>query len=67
MDLNQLLYNHQLAMLKAQAPEQTGKPMSSFDMVGFYAKRIRAWRHGEGLSSRGWPGDLGSCLAADLP
>ncbi len=55
MDLNQLLYNHQLAMINAQRVT-SGEPRDShFDLVVYYAKRIKAWRDAKGLSGIGWP------------
>ena len=57
MDLNQLLYNHQLAMLNAQRANARESRATYFDLVGYYAKRIRAWRQAEGLPSVGWPSD----------
>ncbi len=55
MDLNQLLYNHQLAMLNAQQASSCERRESHFDLVVYYAKRIRAWRDAKGLSGVGWP------------
>lgn len=47
MDLNQLLYHHQVALLE----ELRSIPAngSRFDLVRHYAKRIRAYRRNIGL------------------
>ncbi|HET9630214.1 MAG TPA: hypothetical protein VFP14_12110 [Novosphingobium sp.] len=52
MDLNELLYQHQRAILHAgrMAP---GPGPSSFDLVGHYAGRIRRLR--ERLGAPGYP------------
>lgn len=55
MDMNQLLYNHQLAMLNVQFPRSGANCLSQFDLVGHYAGRISAWRLSKGLSVTGWP------------
>ncbi|MFA7597228.1 MAG: hypothetical protein WCY92_12825 [Novosphingobium sp.] len=48
MDLNQLLYHHQVALLE----ELRSVPAngSRFDLVQHYAKRIREYRRNIGLS-----------------
>lgn len=54
---NQLLYNHQLAMLNAQqANSREGRDIC-FDLAGYYARRIAAWRQEDGLPGAGWPRD----------
>jgi hypothetical protein len=55
MDMNQLLYNHQLAKLNAQHSLSDQCRKSSFDLVGHYAGMIAAWRRANGLSQTGWP------------
>jgi hypothetical protein len=40
MDLNQLLYHHQVALIKAQ----TSVPANRFDLVGHYRSRIAKMR-----------------------
>ncbi len=57
MDMNQLLYNHQLAMLNVQHPRSATVCRSSFDLVGHYAGRIADWRLAAGLSVAGWPAE----------
>ena len=57
MNLNQLLHNHQLAMLNAQhANSHEGRDAYS-GLVGYYAERITSWREAEGLPAAGWPRD----------
>lgn len=55
MDMNQLLYHHQLAKLNAQHSRSDQNRKSSFDLVGHYADRITAWRRANELSLTGWP------------
>ncbi len=57
MDLNQLLYNHQLAKLNAGHTPPGGDRDTYFDLVGYYARRITEWRRANGLSEIGWPRD----------
>lgn len=40
MDLNQLLYHHQVALIEAQ----TSVPANRFDLVGHYRSRIAKMR-----------------------
>lgn len=51
MDLNELLYQHQRAILIAARPQ----PLAAggrFDLVGHYAERIRRMRVGLGVCAR---------------
>jgi len=57
MDMNQLLYDHQLAKLNAQYSPSGKNFEYDVDLVGDYAGRITAWRRAEGLSETGWPRD----------
>lgn len=54
MDLNQLLYNHQLAMMNARRSRSDEDHSAYFDLVGFYAKKIQSWRSSEGLPATTW-------------
>lgn len=49
MDLNELLYHHQVALLQGPVPacEATG---SSFDLAGHYRRRIDAMRRMLGVA-----------------
>jgi len=49
MDLNELLYHHQVALLQGQVPacEAAG---SSFDLAGHYRRRIDAMRRMLGVA-----------------
>ena len=55
MDVNRLLYNHQLAKLNAQVARSHSDRELYLDLVDLYAGRIAAWRHAKGLVERGWP------------
>lgn len=50
MDINQLLYQHQIALMNAAALEKAGQLRSNFDLVQYYAKRINEYRMKRGLS-----------------
>lgn len=54
MNINQLLYNHQLAKLNAQQATSGKDGGVYFDLVGYYDRRIIAWRRARGLSELGW-------------
>lgn len=51
MDLNQLLYHHQIAIMNALDAQNSGRIVSNFNMVQYYTKRINAYRAGRGLSA----------------
>jgi ribosome-binding protein aMBF1 (putative translation factor) len=57
MDMNQLLYHHQLAKLNAQHSRSDKNSDTNFDLVGHYAGRIADWRRAKGLPEAGWPRD----------
>lgn len=61
MDPNQLLYNHQLARLKAQHALLPAYRDNSSALISQHAARITAWRNGAGLSDTGWPKDERPC------
>lgn len=50
MDLNELLFQHQRAILKADRTAPGPGP-SAFDLVGHYAHRIRALRQRLGVAT----------------
>ncbi|MFL0355722.1 hypothetical protein ACI5KX_04520 [Erythrobacter sp. GH1-10] len=54
MDLNQLLYNHQVAKMNANHSASNDDRKTYFDLVGYYEKRIAAFRKDSGLSSNAW-------------
>ncbi|MCJ2181032.1 hypothetical protein [Novosphingobium album (ex Hu et al. 2023)] len=56
MDLNQLLFHHQLALIQLDTPDvQTGKRQRQFDLVRHYEKRITRLREEMGVSRYpGW-------------
>ncbi|WP_039391172.1 hypothetical protein [Novosphingobium sp. MBES04] len=49
MDLNQLYANHQRALVNARRSEGPEDRQTYFDLVEYYAKRIRQYRHDAGL------------------
>jgi hypothetical protein len=44
MDLNQLLYQHQVALIRAADSPGTGRAGPTSDLVRHYANRITAYR-----------------------
>lgn len=50
MDINQLLFHHQVALMNAADRQKKGQFDTGFDMVEYYAKRIRDYRTTRGLS-----------------
>ncbi len=44
MDLNQLFYHHQVALIRAAQARSSSIANSPFDLVAHYAKHIRAYR-----------------------
>ena len=54
MDLNQLLYNHQVAKMNATRSASRADRETYFDLVGYYEKRIAAFRKDAGLSATTW-------------
>ena len=47
MPINALLYNHQLARLKAQQALSPDDREAYIDLVGHYAERISCWRRSD--------------------
>lgn len=58
MDLNQLLYHHQMALIAANRAHRDGRPHANFDLPRYYAKRIGEYRARRGLG-------VGPALMAD--
>jgi ribosome-binding protein aMBF1 (putative translation factor) len=54
MDLNQLLYNHQRALMNQRQSVGSVERETYFDLVEYYAKRIRECRRDHGISDRRW-------------
>lgn len=66
MNVNQLLQDHQVALLKAQhAPSLAARTLSAID-VDELARRITAWRKFAGLSAVGWPFDRSPRKSGEL-
>ncbi|ALH80966.1 hypothetical protein [Sphingopyxis macrogoltabida] len=49
MDLNQLLYHHQMALMAVSQARRDGHLLPSFDLPRYYAKRINEYRERRGL------------------
>lgn len=50
MDLNQLLYHHQMALMAVSQARRDGYLLPSFDLPRYYAKRINEYRERRGLA-----------------
>ncbi len=57
MPVNALLFQHQLALMKADRLASVGSRSTMIDLVGHYARQITEWRSAEGLPNIGWPRD----------
>lgn len=49
MDLNQLLFQHQVALMNAQHPSSCQGETGHFDLARHYAKKIRLTREALGV------------------
>lgn len=49
MDLNQLLYHHQMALMAVGQAQRDGRGPRNFDLPRYYAKRINEYRELRGL------------------
>lgn len=49
MDLNQLLYHHQMALIAVSQARRDGQLLPNFDLPRYYAKRIDEYRERRGL------------------
>ncbi|WP_169053485.1 hypothetical protein [Alteraurantiacibacter aquimixticola] len=52
MDLNQLLYHHQIALMNASRPADASSDAIYFDLARHYVRRIQRYRAENGLSGR---------------
>lgn len=50
MDLNQLLYHHQIALMAVSQAQRDGHLLPNFDLPRYYAKRINEYREDRGLA-----------------
>ncbi|MFC3097636.1 hypothetical protein [Alteraurantiacibacter palmitatis] len=57
MDMNQLLYNHQAALIEAESADTAESRELSDQRVGHHGARITAFRRANNLSETGWPKD----------
>lgn len=72
MSMNELLYDHQLAILRAQHAALGEGDLDLRDRTHLFAQRIADWRSGHGLPTLGWPGHTevhegNEALAAQTP
>lgn len=54
MDLNQLLYQHQRAIMNERQSTDREARETYFDLVEYYAKRIRECRRAAGVAEYRW-------------
>ncbi|WP_447761732.1 hypothetical protein [Sphingopyxis panaciterrae] len=52
MDLNELLYQHQIALMSVGQAERDGDSVRSFDLPLYYARRINEYRERRGSAGR---------------
>src|SRR3546814_17515755 len=50
MDLNELLYHHQMALMTVGRAQRAGRSAVSFDLPCYYARRIKEYRKRRGLT-----------------
>lgn len=50
MDINQLLYHHQISLMAVSQAQRDGRALPNFDLPRYYAKRITEYRDNRGLS-----------------
>ncbi|QCB54553.1 hypothetical protein E5675_08965 [Sphingopyxis sp. PAMC25046] len=50
MDLNQILYHHQMALMAVSQARRDGHLLPNFDLPRYYAKRINEYRERRGLA-----------------
>lgn len=55
MPMNQFLFDHQLAAMKADGSGSARERKQAADVMQEYARRILEWRKAKGLSVQGWP------------
>jgi hypothetical protein len=54
MDLNELLANHQRAVMNQRASNTRADRETYFDLVEYYARRIRNHRRSSGVGDHRW-------------
>jgi hypothetical protein len=50
MDLNELLYHHQMALMAVGRAQRDGRSTVNFDLPCYYARRINEYRERRGLT-----------------
>ncbi len=54
VNLDRLIFNHQLATGNAKASRSLVDRRTYFDLVDYYAKRIARWKRDNGVSETAW-------------
>lgn len=71
MDLNELLYHHQIALMSVSEAQRGGDAVPCFDLPLYYAKRINEYRERRGLAGDvvvvGRPWDMAAPRSATAP
>lgn len=57
MPMNKLLFDHQLAAMKADRSGSPEERKEAAESMGHRAKRMADWRRTNSLSNLGWPAD----------
>lgn len=50
MDLNELLYHHQMALMAVGQAQRDGRSIDNFDLPCYFARRINEYRERRGLT-----------------
>jgi len=69
MDLNQLLYHHQIALMAVGQSQRDGHLLPNFDLPRYYARRINEYRDRRGLTDAfvGVEDQLQSLSTVEIP
>ena len=69
MDLNQLLYHHQIALMAVGQAQRDGHLLPNFDLPRYYARRINEYRDRRGLTDAfvGVEDQLQSLSTVEIP
>lgn len=51
MDMNQLFYHHQMAVMTIDRARREGTPLANFDLPDHYARRIDDYRARRGMAA----------------
>lgn len=69
MDLNELLYHHQMALMAVGRAQRDGRSIDNFDLPWYFARRINEYRERRGLTFdipviAQWGGGPANCAKA---